>query len=112
MPQAQNISGVVPGDKSHPFGLLSGAGAMGDAECGGGSHVTQVEGRGVSTSHRQRRALVEEQVKAEGLRWGGRITASFEEAQKSLHRDCSGGPGATSPSFHHREHGFDHWSGN
>ena len=111
MPQAQNISGVVPGDKSHPSGLLSGAGAMGDAECGGGSHVTQVEGRGVSTSHRPRGALVEEQVKAEGLRGRGRITASFG-AQKSLHRDCSGGPGATTPSFHCREHGFDPWSGN
>ena len=95
---------------SHPFGLISGAGAMGDGECGGVSHITQVEGHGVSTFHRPQRALAEEQVKVEGLR--GRITASFRKAQKSLHRDFSGGPGVTTPNFHSREHGFDPWSGN
>lgn len=61
---------------SHLFGLISGAGPMGDGECEGVSHITQVEGHGVSTFHKPQRALVEELVNVEGLRGRGRITAS------------------------------------
>lgn len=50
---------------------------MGDGECVGVSHITQVEGHGVSTFHKPQRALVEELVNVEGLRGRGRITASF-----------------------------------